>query len=131
MEYGTEHGLEHGLEHGGADMIDVIVGVCFVVGSFLILLAGVGVARFPDAMARMHAAAKAPILGFMLVGVGVVVSLRTSDAVAIVLLVIVLQAIAVPVGSHVLARSMYYRMDPEIDGVDELAEAEESSEPDS
>lgn len=103
-------------------MTDAIVAVCLAVGSFLTLLAGVGVARFPDAMARMHAAAKAPILGFMLVGVGVMLSLRTRDAVIIVVLVIVLQVIAVPVGSHVLARSMYYQMKPEIDGPDELAE---------
>jgi multicomponent Na+:H+ antiporter subunit G len=111
-------------------MTDAVVTALLAVGSFLTLLAGVGVARFPDAMARMHAAAKAPILGFMLIGIGVIVSLRTTDAAAIVGLVIVLQMIAVPVGSHVLARSMYYRMKPEIDGPDELAEANERSRPD-
>jgi multicomponent Na+:H+ antiporter subunit G len=111
-------------------MTDAIVAVLLAVGSFLTLLAGVGVARFPDAMARMHAAAKAPILGFMLIGVGVMLSLQTTDAVAIVVLVIVLQAIAVPVGSHVLARSMYYRMKPELDGPDALAEADARAEPD-
>ncbi len=110
-------------------MTDAIVAVLLAVGSFLTLLAGVGVARFPDAMARMHAAAKAPILGFMLIGAGVMLSLQTTDAVAIVVLVIVLQAIAVPVGSHVLARSMYYRMKPELDGPDALAEADDRSEP--
>lgn len=102
-------------------MTDVIVAVCFATGSLLTLLAGVGVVRFPDTMARMHAAAKAPILGFILIGVGVIVSLQTWEAATIVALVLVLQSIAVPVGSHVLARSTYYRMHPDLDGPDELA----------
>jgi multicomponent Na+:H+ antiporter subunit G len=103
--------------------MDALATVCLIAGSLLILLAGLGAVRFPDTMARMHAAAKAPTLGFILIGVGVVVSVRTWDAAVIVTLVIVLQMVAVPVGSHVLARSTYLRLRPEIDGPDELASA--------
>ena len=109
--------------------MDSLATVCFTAGSLLIFLAGVGLVRFRDVTARMHAAAKAPILGLMLIGAGVVASLRTWDAAALVGLVLVLQSIAIPVGSHVLARSIYYRMNPVLDGPDELADAAATEEP--
>lgn len=108
--------------------MEAIALACFIAGSLLILLAGVGVVRFREVTARMHASAKAPILGLILIGLGVIVSLRTWEAAAIVVLVLLLQSIAVPVGSHVLARSIYYRMHPDLDGPDELAEANHDAE---
>jgi multicomponent Na+:H+ antiporter subunit G len=98
--------------------------ILMIVGSVFILLAGVGVVRFRAIYARMHAAAKAPTLGVLLICLGVALAVRTTEAVVTVLLVIVLQAIAGPVGSHVMARSVYRRLRPPLDGVDELAAAE-------
>ncbi len=113
-------------------MRDAIALVCFVAGTLLIMLAAIGAVRFPDAAARLHAAAKAPVLGLLVTGVGVVVALPRWDAIVVVALVIVLQMIASPVGSHILARSIYYRVRPELDGPDELADAldREADQPD-
>ncbi|OWY60016.1 hypothetical protein B7486_71470 [cyanobacterium TDX16] len=47
--------------------LDVLVGVLALLGSALVLLAGVGVLRFPDLYSRMHAATKASTLGIGLV----------------------------------------------------------------
>ncbi len=101
--------------------MDIAATVCFVVGALFTFLAGVGVVRFDNIAARLHAAAKAPILGLMLTGVGVVLAVRSWEATIVVFLVITLQVIASPVGSHLLARSVYYQLRPELDGPDELA----------
>lgn len=104
-----------------------IIGAAFLIGgASLILLAAVGVLRFRDTYARMHAAAKAPTLGIMLLSIGAAIMIGTSAATIAVILVIVLQLIAGPVGTHVLGRSVYRRIKPPLDGPDELADAERS-----
>ena len=99
----------------------LVLGACFA------LLAGIGIHRFPDIYSRMHAAAKAPALGIMCIGIGVALSVRTTTVIISVLLVVVLQLLAGPVGAHVLARSVYYGMRPPMDAVDELAAADEEA----
>ena len=104
-------------------MMDV-GGVLLVLGALFILLAGVGVVRFPDIYARMHAAAKAPALGVLLVGLGAMVSIRTVQATVAVALVVILQLITGPVGSHMLGRAVYRRLGAPDGSVDELAESD-------
>lgn len=105
--------------------MNVIGGLFLIFGSALILLAAIGVVRFDDVYARMHAGAKAPALGVLAIGVGVALSIRTSDAVLTVALVVILQLIAGPVGAHILGRAVYRQVDPPpLGATDELAEAE-------
>lgn len=105
---------------------ELLGGIFLVIGATFILLAGIGAVRFPDIYSRMHAAAKAPALGILCIGIGVALSVRTTTVIVSVLLVVVLQLIAGPVGAHVLARSVYYGMRPKMDSIDELADANES-----
>jgi multicomponent Na+:H+ antiporter subunit G len=105
-------------------MMDVVGGIFLVFGALFILLAGVGAVRFTDIYARMHAAAKAPALGVILVGIGTALSIRTVQAVVAAVLVIGLQLITGPVGSHLLGRAVYRHVSPPLDGPDELADAE-------
>lgn len=105
-------------------MMDAIGGVLLVVGAVFILLAGVGVVRFPDVYSRMHAAAKAPALGVLLIGVGTMLSIRSVQATVAVILVIALQLITGPVGTHMLGRAVYRHSDEPLIGPDELADAE-------
>lgn len=116
--------------------LDLVGGVFLVIGALLILLAAVGVTRFTDIFSRMHAAAKAPVLGIMFVGVGAVMMVRTTSVAISIGLIVVLQLIAGPVGAHVLGRSVYYRSRGRMDAVDELAaanaaESESAPEPES
>jgi multicomponent Na+:H+ antiporter subunit G len=104
--------------------MDVLGGVLLVAGAVFVLLAGVGVVRFDDVFPRMHAAAKGPTLGLLLIGLGVVVSVRTVDAVVTVILVVILQLIAGPVGTHVIGRSTYRRVDSDFE-TDELGDSED------
>ncbi len=105
-------------------IVDGIAATLLTVGALVILLAAVGAVRFPDITSRLHAAAKAPVLGILFIGAGVVVALGTAEAAIVVGLGGLLQLIASPVGSHMLARSVYHRLNPEIDGTDELAAAD-------
>jgi multicomponent Na+:H+ antiporter subunit G len=52
-------------------MMDYIGAVSTVLGSFLLLLGGLGVLRMPDVYNRMQAGTKATSLGSMLVLIGV------------------------------------------------------------
>ncbi len=102
-------------------MIDTIAGVLLVFGSALILLAGVGVLRFQFTFARMHAAAKAPTLGILAIAIGVSLSVRSVAALVTALLVVVLQLVTGPVGTHLLGRSVYRQLEHDFDAGDELA----------
>lgn len=104
--------------------MDVVGGIFLIVGAAFILLAAVGVVRFDDVYARIHAGAKAPTLGLLAIGIGVSLVVRTSAAVVTAALVVVLQLIAGPVGAHLLGRSVYRQLRPELDGPDELADSE-------
>lgn len=104
--------------------MDLVGGILLVVGSLFILLAAIGVARFDEVYARLHAGAKAPTLGIIGVGAGAAILIGSSAAVVTAILVVLLQLIAGPVGAHILSRSVYRQLRPELDGPDELADAE-------
>jgi multicomponent Na+:H+ antiporter subunit G len=106
--------------------MDVVAGVFLIAGAVFMLLAGVGVVRFSDVFSRMHAAAKGPALGVLLIGFGAALSIRTVQATVAVVLVILLQLIAGPVGAHLLGRSVYRQMPEPLQGPDELAGVDDS-----
>lgn len=76
-------------------------------GAGLILLAAVGVVRFGDPLARLHALAKASTLGVLLVLVGAVVNLRDLNDITSVVLAGVLHLLASPPASNMLSRATY------------------------
>ena len=57
---------------------DVASGICLLGGAFLAFAAGVGVLRFPDLLARMHAGTKPQVLGLVLVLLGLALRLRSG-----------------------------------------------------
>jgi len=113
-----------------SDALDVLGGVLLVLGATFVLLAGVGAVRFDDTYARMHAAAKAPALGVLLIGLGTALTIRTTPAVIASLLVVLLQLIAGTVGTHILGRSVYRFVRPPLGGPDELADVEQADQAD-
>lgn len=76
-------------------------------GTLLTLLAALGVVRFGDALARMHALTKASTLGVVLVLVGGAVTLRHPNDVTSLLLAAALQVLTMPVGANLLSRATY------------------------
>lgn len=76
-------------------------------GSLLVLLAAVGVVRFGDPLARMHALAKASTLGIMLLLAGAAVNLTRVNDVTSVVLAGVLHLLTSPPASNMVSRATY------------------------
>jgi multicomponent Na+:H+ antiporter subunit G len=102
--------------------MNVVAGSFMIVGALLTMIGGIGVVRFHDLMSRVHAAAKAPTLGLMLVAIGAAIEIGTFDAAVALVLVVVLQLLTSPVATHVLARASYGQVDMVLDGEDDLAD---------
>lgn len=86
-------------------MTEMISGVLALAGSALIALAGAGVVRFPDLYTRMHAATKAPTLGFLLVALAAVVAV--GDGRGKLVLAVALIFVTAPTAAHLVARAAY------------------------
>ncbi|MBT5866216.1 MAG: monovalent cation/H(+) antiporter subunit G [Ilumatobacter sp.] len=99
----------------------IVASIFMITGATLTMIGGIGVIRFRDLMSRVHAAAKAPTLGLMLVAVGAAIEIGTFDAAVALVLVVVLQLLTSPVATHVLARASYGQVDMALDGEDDLA----------
>src|SRR5690625_751338 len=88
-------------------VFDIAGSVCFAGGALLAFFAAIGVLRFPDIFARMHAATKPQVLGLFLVLVGIALILRQGTATWVLLLVAVGQMLTAPVAAHMIGRASY------------------------
>lgn len=86
---------------------DVAASVCMLGGAFLAFAAGVGILRFPDLLARMHAGTKPQTLGLVLVLIGLALRLRSGSAVWALVLVVLFQMLTAPVAAHMVGRAGY------------------------
>lgn len=112
-------------------VLDVIAAVLILGGACLAFIAGLGILRFPDLLARMHAATKPQVLGLMLFMLGLAVDLRSVAVGAATLsLVVAFQLVTGPISAHMLARAGYRtgKIQPGLMAVDELTEDLERAE---
>jgi multicomponent Na+:H+ antiporter subunit G len=102
----------------------VIGAVIGLGGAVLTLLSAIGVLRFPDALARMHALTKASTIGLLLVAIGAAFELPTANDVTSAILAALLQLLTLPVAAFLIARSTYVArgIPSRVDTIDELAE---------
>lgn len=89
-------------------MTEIITGTLLLLGSFLMLLAGVGILRMPDLLTRMHATSKAGALGAGLMACAFAVYFPEASLVIRALAVVVFVIMTAPVAAHVLARAGYF-----------------------
>lgn len=111
-------------------MGEVVGWTLILAGVLLTILAGIGLLRFPDVFARMHAATKPAILGLVLVlgGTAMLVD-QPGDRVKL-LLVAAFQLVTAPVAAHMVGRAAHRagtHMSP-LTSIDELADAREAEE---
>jgi multicomponent Na+:H+ antiporter subunit G len=102
-----------------------IVGeVALLLGALLILVAAIGVVRFPDALTRMHALSKASTLGVSVALLGAALARSHIGDITSLLFATVLQAATNPVAATLLTQATYYAegIANRVDTVDELAE---------
>jgi multicomponent Na+:H+ antiporter subunit G len=99
-------------------------------GCVLILLSAIGVLRFPDALARMHALTKASTLGVALVAIGSAFVLPTANDITSAIGAALLQLLTLPISASLLARATYHAhgIPSRLDVVDERANRHLSTE---
>jgi multicomponent Na+:H+ antiporter subunit G len=97
-----------------------------LLGAVLVLLAAVGVVRFPDVLSRMQSLTKASTMGVVLVTTGAVPVLPTLNDDTSAIAAAVLQLLTLPIGASLIARAAYRSrsIDNGLDADDELADAE-------
>lgn len=102
--------------------MDVVIGVLAIAGAVLMVIAGVGLLRFPDVYSRMHAAAKVPTLGLAFIAIAAAISV--DDARVRSLLAVALLFATAPAAAHLVGRAAYRAegIDIELDGPDDLGE---------
>ena len=98
-----------------------------LVGATLVLLSAIGVVRFTDVLARLHALAKASTLGVLLILMGVAVNLHDLNDLTSIVLAGVLHLLASPPASNMVSRAAYLAEGIGSDAIDERASATEHS----
>jgi multicomponent Na+:H+ antiporter subunit G len=87
--------------------LDGLSAVLVFLGAVLALTAAIGVVRFPDTLARMHAASKPQVLGLLLVLAGAGIRLRGIPDVSMIVLAGLFTIITAPVVAHRVGRLAY------------------------
>lgn len=85
---------------------DVVSAVLMLSGSMLAVISSIGIHRLGSTRARMHATTKPATLGVLLCGVGAVLQFADVSDIAKVLVVVILQLVGAPIGSHMLGRAV-------------------------
>lgn len=87
-----------------------IICLFMIVGTFFILMAAIGIYRFPDAYTRAHAASKSSTLGILFVLLGVFFYFLFIEKAynARILLGIAFLFLTAPIGAHLLTRAAYF-----------------------
>ncbi|HWR85492.1 MAG TPA: monovalent cation/H(+) antiporter subunit G [Rhodoglobus sp.] len=89
------------------DMLDAAAGVLLVLGALLSVAAGVGLLRFPDALARLHAGTKPQIFGLICILAAIALSNRSWATLLALAPVLLLQMLTAPISAHMVGRAGY------------------------
>jgi multicomponent Na+:H+ antiporter subunit G len=88
-------------------MSGILVSILIVVGSCFILLAAVGVLRFPDLFTRMHAATKAGAFGGGILALAAGIHFASAAIWIEALLLVLFFYSTMPVAAHLIARAAF------------------------
>ncbi|MBO0992034.1 monovalent cation/H(+) antiporter subunit G [Bacillus sp. SD088] len=90
-------------------VVEWIIALFVLLGTFLSLVSATGVIRLPDVYTRNHAASKATTLGVLCTLIGTLIFFYASDGViqSRVLLGILFIFITSPVAGHLISRAAY------------------------
>ncbi len=92
---------------GFVDIRSVITGILLFIGCFFIVVASIGIIRFPDFYSRMHPAGKSDTLGQLLILSGLIVYEGFSLVSIKLLIIIIFIFIANPTATHSVAKAAY------------------------
>ncbi len=86
-------------------MDKIIISVLILLGSFFILVSAIGILRFKDLYARLHATTKATSFGLLLLLVGVSLFFNIFPVYVKSLLIIIFIFLTAPLAAHTIAKS--------------------------
>jgi len=92
---------------GFMEIRTIITGVLLAAGCFFIVVAAIGVVRFPDFYSRMHPAGKCDTLGQGLVLLGLMVHEGVSFVSVKLILIMAFIFVANPTATHAIAKAAY------------------------
>lgn len=84
---------------------DIVAIVLILSGAFFLLVASIGIVRFPDFYTRIHAMGKGDTLGIILILMGLCIYEGFTLNSAKLLIALVFVALTNPVATHALARA--------------------------
>lgn len=87
--------------------LDQLAAVFLIASASFSLAAGIGLLRFPDVLARMHAATKPQVVGLMLVLGAIALSERSWAVLLTLLPVLLFQMMTAPISAHMIGRAGY------------------------
>ena len=88
-------------------VLDVVALVLVLIGAVLCLTATIGLLRWRDVPSRLHAATKPQVLGVVLIVTAVVLALRTWEALAFGIPIVLIQFATAPLAAHMVGRAAY------------------------
>jgi multicomponent Na+:H+ antiporter subunit G len=90
-------------------LLEVLAALAMVVGTFFMVVTGIGLVRFPDVYTRMHAAGKAGTVGVALLILSPTVYFAGTEPFVSVrgVLAVVFQMLTTPGATYLLAHACY------------------------
>lgn len=88
-------------------MTEMVTGIFLILGSFIVLLAGIGVVKMPDIYTRMSATSKASTLGVSIILITTGFFFGTTEIITRTLLIVIFLMITAPVASHLLGKAAH------------------------
>lgn len=88
-------------------MIEILSGTLLIAGASLALVAAIGLIRFPDVLARMHAATKPQTFGLLLILTGLALRVNNVGDLTIIAVVALFQLVTAPVSAHMVGRAAF------------------------
>jgi multicomponent Na+:H+ antiporter subunit G len=106
-------------------VLDTVALVLILIGALLCLTAAIGLLRFRDVPTRLHAATKPQVLGLVLIALAIALSVRSWQAVAFLVPIVLIQLATAPLSAHMVGRQSYRNGTVDESGlyVDELADS--------
>ncbi|WP_070120748.1 monovalent cation/H(+) antiporter subunit G [Bacillus marinisedimentorum] len=90
-------------------MIEVVISILLIIGTFFIFSGSLGILRFPDVYTRLHAATKSATLGVSGVLIAAFLFFIFEEGIVSgkLILGIIFVLLTAPVGGHMISRAAY------------------------
>jgi multicomponent Na+:H+ antiporter subunit G len=90
-------------------VLDIASWICLLAGSAFCMIGGLGLLRFPDVYARMHATGITDTLGTMLIVLGMVLQAGWTQVTVKLILILIFLLFTSPTATYALANAAHNR----------------------